>query len=108
MRKEISRVFLVFKMKILFVNYSIGGYAGDSLSMITIVKGLIEKGHEVMIATTDGDGYFYDKTPYANVAEDINLVAKAIKLRQKGETINFKSPPFYGNMMSLIYCGNRL
>jgi len=62
MRKEIPWVFLVFKMKILFVNYSIGGYAGDSLSMITIVKGLIEKGHEVMIATTDGDGYFYDKT----------------------------------------------
>ena len=52
--------------------------------------------------------YFYEETPYANVEEDIKLVAKGIKLRQKGEPINFKSPPFYGNMMSLIYCGNRL
>ena len=49
------------KMKILFVNFSIGGYAGDAIQMITIVKGLNDKDHEVVIATTDGDGYFYDK-----------------------------------------------
>ncbi len=48
-------------MKIIFVNYSVGGYAGDSVSMTTIVKGLESKGHEVIIVTTDGDGYFYDK-----------------------------------------------
>ena len=48
-------------MKILFVNFSIGGYAGDAAQMITIVKGLNDKDHEVVIATTDGDGYFYDK-----------------------------------------------
>ena len=46
------------KMKILFVNFSIGGYAGDAIQMITIVKGLNDKDHEVVIATTDGDGYF--------------------------------------------------
>jgi hypothetical protein len=34
------------KMKIIFVNYSVGGYAGDSVSMTTIVKGLESKGHE--------------------------------------------------------------
>ena len=50
------------KMKILFVNYSIGGYAGDAVQMITIVKGLNDKDHEVVIATTDGDGYSYDET----------------------------------------------
>ena len=49
-------------MKILFVNYSIGGYAGDAVQMITIVKGLNDKDHEVVIATTDGDGYSYDET----------------------------------------------
>ena len=49
-------------MKILFVNFSIGGYAGDAIQMITIVKGLNDKDHEVVIATTDGDGYFYDET----------------------------------------------
>ena len=48
-------------MKIIFVNYSVGGYAGDSVSMTTIVKGLESKGHEVIIVTTDGNGYFYDK-----------------------------------------------
>ena len=50
------------KMKIIFVNFSIGGYVGDSVSMTTIVKGLEDRGHEVIIVTTDGDGYFYDKT----------------------------------------------
>ena len=49
-------------MKILFVNYSIGGYAGDAIQMITIAKGLNDRDHEVVIATTDGDGYFYDET----------------------------------------------
>ena len=48
-------------MKILFVNFSVGGYAGDAFQMITIVKGLKKIGHEITIATTDGDGYFYDK-----------------------------------------------
>ena len=50
------------KMKILFVNYSIGGYAGDAIQMITIAKGLNDRDHEVVIATTDGDGYSYDET----------------------------------------------
>jgi len=49
-------------MKILFVNYSIGGYAGDAVQMVAIAKGLNDKDHEVVIATTDGDGYFYDET----------------------------------------------
>jgi glycosyltransferase involved in cell wall biosynthesis len=48
-------------MKILFVNYSIGGYASDAVQMITVVKGLKKRGHDITIATTDGDGYFYDK-----------------------------------------------
>jgi glycosyltransferase involved in cell wall biosynthesis len=48
-------------MNILFVNYSLGGYAGDSISMRTIVAGLQKIGHNVTIITTDGDGYFYDK-----------------------------------------------
>jgi glycosyltransferase involved in cell wall biosynthesis len=48
-------------MKILVVNFSIGGYAGDSKSMITIVRGLEKLGHKVIIVTTDGNGYFYDK-----------------------------------------------
>lgn len=46
------------KMKIIFVNFGLGGYAGDSVSMITIIKGLEDKGHEVLLVTTDGDGYY--------------------------------------------------
>ena len=37
------------KMKILFVNYSIGGYAGDAVQMVAIAKGLNDKDHEVVI-----------------------------------------------------------
>ena len=48
-------------MKLLVVNYSLGGYAGDSIQMRTIVEGLKKRGHSVTIMTTDGDGYFYDK-----------------------------------------------
>lgn len=47
--------------------------------------------------------YFYEETPYANIEEDILKVAEAIKLKRANKKINFKSPPFYGNMMSLVY-----
>lgn len=48
-------------MKVLFVNFSIGGFAGDAVQMLLVAKGLQELGHEVTVATTDGDGYFFDK-----------------------------------------------
>ena len=48
--------------------------------------------------------YFYEETPYAEVEEDILKVAEAIKLKRANKEITFKSPPFYGNMMSLVYC----
>lgn len=50
-----------------------------------------------------GEKYFYEETPYANVYEDIKVVAKAIYMRQEGKSIDFASPPFYGNMLTLIY-----
>ena len=50
------------KMKIIFVNFGLGGYAGDSVSMITIIRQLEKKGHEVLLVTTDGDGYYNNKT----------------------------------------------
>ena len=46
---------------------------------------------------------FYEETPYANIEENILMIAKAIKLKRINNSINFKSPPFWGNMMSLIY-----
>ena len=48
--------------------------------------------------------FFYEETPYANVTEDILMVANAIKLEKQKIPVNFKSPPFYGNLMTLVYC----
>ena len=48
-------------MKILFVNFNIGGFAGDSGQIPLIAKYLLKLGHHVTIVTTDGDIFFYDK-----------------------------------------------
>jgi len=50
--------------------------------------------------------HFYRETQYCDFESDILKVAKAIKLKNKGEDIPFKSPAFYENMMSLIYRKN--
>lgn len=47
--------------------------------------------------------YFYENTPYANIEADIEKVYKAIKYRNGRKKINFKSPAFWGNMMTLVY-----
>lgn len=47
--------------------------------------------------------HFYEETPYANVEQDILKVAEAFRLKNENKEINFKSPAFYGNMMSLVY-----
>jgi 2-polyprenyl-3-methyl-5-hydroxy-6-metoxy-1,4-benzoquinol methylase len=49
---------------------------------------------------------FYRETPYCNIKDDILKVAEAIKLKKSGNPIDFKSPAFYENMMSLIYKKN--
>lgn len=46
---------------------------------------------------------FYLETPYANAYEDAKKIAKAIKLKENNELINFKSPAWYGNMMTLLF-----
>lgn len=46
---------------------------------------------------------FYLETPYANIYEDARKITKAIELKEKGESINFKSPAWYGNMMTLLF-----
>lgn len=50
-----------------------------------------------------GEKYFYEETPYANLEDDILKVAKAIEIKRSGGKIDFISPAFYGNMMSLVY-----
>jgi 2-polyprenyl-3-methyl-5-hydroxy-6-metoxy-1,4-benzoquinol methylase len=46
---------------------------------------------------------FYTETPYANLYGDAKLVAKAIELIENNKKIDFKSPPWYGNMMTLLF-----
>ena len=46
---------------------------------------------------------FYTETPYANLYEDAKLIAKAIDLRENKKEVNFKSPAWYGNMMTLMF-----
>ncbi len=47
--------------------------------------------------------FFYEETPYANFEEDIIAVAKAIEMRRAGKPVDFISPGFWGNMMSIVY-----
>lgn len=46
---------------------------------------------------------FYEETLYANVEQDLLKVARAIELTRQGKAVDFLSPPFYGNMMTLVY-----
>lgn len=40
---------------------------------------------------------------HADIENDILKVASAINKIRNGKQLNFKSPAFYGNMMSLVY-----
>lgn len=50
-----------------------------------------------------GEKYFYLETPYADIDKDLNLIKKAIELRTRGIEIDFESPPFWGNLMTLMF-----
>lgn len=49
---------------------------------------------------------FYLKTPYADPVSDIKKVARALQQNEKNEKIEFNSPPFWDNMLTLIYRKN--
>lgn len=46
---------------------------------------------------------FYLETPYANLEEDIKKVALALEYKLQGKKIDFQSPPFFDNMLTLVY-----
>lgn len=50
-----------------------------------------------------GEKMTYLGTPYENYREDIKKVAHALQLAEKGEIIDFKSPAFFDNMLTLVY-----
>ena len=46
---------------------------------------------------------FYLETPYADFENDVLLVKKAIEYDSQGEEIDFESPPFWDNLMTLMF-----
>lgn len=48
-------------MRILFVNFNMGGFAGDTSQAQFIIKGLQKMGHEVLWVVTDGEVFYFDK-----------------------------------------------
>lgn len=75
-------------MKILFVNFAVGGFAGDAVQMLHIAKGLIERGHEVTVTVPDGDGYFFDKSK----SKSYEPIRKKL-LEANGKTVEIEGVP---------------
>lgn len=50
-----------------------------------------------------GEKYFYEETPYVDVHNDIEKVYRAAELKKQGKTVDFRSPAFWGNMMTLVF-----
>ena len=52
---------------------------------------------------TVGQTFFYEETPYANPAKDIQAVSRAVEARNHGQEPGEASPPFWGNMMTMVF-----
>ena len=76
-------------MNILFLNFGIGGFAGDSPQFFLLVKGLMELGHKVIVAVPDGDAWYWDEAKsesYAPIRKKL-LEAKGEYVEIEGMTI---------------------
>ncbi len=85
----------------LFKNYfsfAVCAVAGNGFSPFVLNNFFKELGYELC-----AEKYFYENTPYCNLYHDIKMVAKAIEMKESGEDIQFRSPSFWGNLMSLVY-----
>ena len=50
--------------------------------------------------------HFYEGTPYANLLSDYKLVKSDLQKLRNGEEITNISPPYWGNMLTLVYKKN--
>ena len=76
-------------MNILFLNFGIGGFAGDASQFLLLVKGLMELGHKVVVAVPDGDAFYWDEAKsksYAPIRKKL-LEAKGEYVEIEGITI---------------------
>ena len=53
--------------------------------------------------TTVGETFFYEETPYACPTDDIHAVSRAVEARSRGQEPGESSPPFWGNMMTMVF-----
>jgi len=58
------------------------------------------KEHNIQLVS---ERVFYEETPYANIYEDAKKITKALLLKEQGKTVDFRSPAWYGNMMTLLF-----
>lgn len=56
--------------------------------------------------STVGQTFFYEETPYANPACDIQAVSRAVEAINRGQEPQEPSPPFWGNMMTMVFRKN--
>lgn len=56
--------------------------------------------------STVGQTFFYEETPYANPARDIQAVSRAVEAINRGQEPLEPSPPFWGNMMTMVFRKN--
>ena len=49
------------------------------------------------------NNFFYEETPYCNFEEDFEKVTKAYKMKKANKPIDFKSPAYWDNMLSLVF-----
>lgn len=69
------------------------GYTENALTMYIETLGLRKV----------GERYFYEETPYASIEEDLLKMARAVQYKNEGKNIDFSAPPYWGNMMTLMY-----
>ena len=69
------------------------GYTPQSLAAEFAVQG----------CATAGQTFFYEETPYADPTRDIQTLYRAIEARNRGEEPEGISPPFWGNMMTMVF-----
>ncbi len=55
---------------------------------------------------TAGQAFFYEETPYADPPRDIQIVCRAMEARNRGQEPEEPSPPFWGNMMTMVFRKN--
>lgn len=50
-----------------------------------------------------GQMFFYEETPYANPSKDVQTVNRAVTAMNMGHEPEEPSPPFWGNMMTMVF-----